>query len=42
MDDLDQHLIDKLRDNARAPVAELARALGRRLAETARKLVAIG
>jgi len=28
MDDLDQHLIDKLRVNARAPVAELARALG--------------
>lgn len=28
MDDLDQHLIGKLRLNARAPVAELARALG--------------
>ncbi|MDZ4373987.1 MAG: Lrp/AsnC family transcriptional regulator [Phenylobacterium sp.] len=28
MDDLDQHLLAKLRDNARAPVAELARALG--------------
>ncbi len=28
MDDLDQHLIERLRDNARAPVAELARALG--------------
>ncbi len=28
MDDLDEHLLVKLRDNARAPVAELARALG--------------
>ena len=28
MDDLDQHLLSRLRDNARAPVAELARALG--------------
>jgi len=28
MDDLDQHLLAKLRENARAPVAELARALG--------------
>jgi len=28
MDDLDEHLLAKLRDNARAPVAELARALG--------------
>lgn len=28
MDDLDEHLLLKLRDNARAPVAELARALG--------------
>lgn len=28
LDDLDQHLIERLRDNARAPVAELARALG--------------
>ena len=28
MDDLDQHLLDRLRENARAPVAELARALG--------------
>jgi DNA-binding Lrp family transcriptional regulator len=28
MDDLDDHLIARLRDNARAPVAELARALG--------------
>ena len=28
MDDLDQHLLDKLRANARAPVAELARSLG--------------
>ena len=28
MDDLDQHLLARLRDNARAPVAELARALG--------------
>src|ERR1700712_1836734 len=28
MDDLDQHLLTRLRDNARAPVAELARALG--------------
>ena len=28
MDDLDAHLLAKLRDNARAPVAELARALG--------------
>ena len=28
MDDLDEHLLSKLRENARAPVAELARALG--------------
>jgi DNA-binding Lrp family transcriptional regulator len=28
MDDLDQHLLARLRENARAPVAELARALG--------------
>lgn len=28
MDDLDGHLLAKLRENARAPVAELARALG--------------
>lgn len=28
MDDLDEHLLDRLRGNARAPVAELARALG--------------
>ena len=28
MDDLDQHLIERLRENARAPVAELARMLG--------------
>lgn len=28
MDDLDEHLLLKLRDNARAPVAELARSLG--------------
>ena len=28
MDDLDQHLLTRLRDNARAPVAELARVLG--------------
>src|SRR5438045_2960836 len=28
MDDLDQHLLDRLRENARAPVAELARMLG--------------
>ena len=28
MDDLDQHLLTRLRENARAPVAELARALG--------------
>lgn len=28
MDDLDQQLLAKLRENARAPVAELARALG--------------
>src|SRR3569623_2344593 len=28
MDDLDEHLIARLRDNARAPVAERARALG--------------
>jgi DNA-binding Lrp family transcriptional regulator len=28
MDDLDEHLLARLRDNARAPVAELARALG--------------
>jgi DNA-binding Lrp family transcriptional regulator len=28
MDDLDDHLLAKLRENARAPVAELARALG--------------
>ena len=28
MDDLDQHLLNRLRENARAPVAELARALG--------------
>jgi DNA-binding Lrp family transcriptional regulator len=28
MDDLDQHLLQRLRENARAPVAELARALG--------------
>lgn len=28
MDDLDEHLLERLRDNARAPVAELARALG--------------
>src|SRR5437868_1693009 len=28
MDDLDEHLLARLRDNARAPVTELARALG--------------
>jgi DNA-binding Lrp family transcriptional regulator len=28
MDDLDEHLLARLRDDARAPVAELARALG--------------
>ena len=28
MDDLDEHLLARLRDNARAPVAELARVLG--------------
>ena len=28
MDDLDEHLLQRLRENARAPVAELARALG--------------
>lgn len=28
LDDLDDHLLARLRDNARAPVAELARALG--------------
>jgi DNA-binding Lrp family transcriptional regulator len=28
MDDVDQHLLARLRENARAPVAELARALG--------------
>lgn len=28
MDDVDHHLLARLRDNARAPVAELARALG--------------
>jgi len=28
MDDLDEHLLARLRSNARAPVAELARALG--------------
>lgn len=28
MDELDQHLLNRLRENARAPVAELARALG--------------
>src|ERR1700752_1866130 len=28
MDDLDEHLLAKLRENARAPVAELARTLG--------------
>ena len=28
MDDLDGHLLSRLRENARAPVAELARALG--------------
>lgn len=28
MDDLDEHLLARLRDNARAPVAELARMLG--------------
>ena len=28
MDDLDDHLLARLRDNARAPVAELARTLG--------------
>ncbi|MEO8113952.1 MAG: AsnC family transcriptional regulator, partial [Phenylobacterium sp.] len=28
MDDLDTHLLARLRENARAPVAELARALG--------------
>jgi DNA-binding Lrp family transcriptional regulator len=28
MDDLDRHLLARLRENARAPVAELARALG--------------
>ena len=28
MDDLDEHLLSRLRDNARTPVAELARALG--------------
>lgn len=28
MDELDEHLLTRLRDNARAPVAELARGLG--------------
>ncbi|WP_397421708.1 Lrp/AsnC family transcriptional regulator [Phenylobacterium sp.] len=28
MDDLDEHLLARLRENARAPLAELARALG--------------
>lgn len=28
MDDLDEHLLSRLRENARAPVAELARGLG--------------
>src|SRR5581483_2866256 len=28
MDDLDEHLLARLRENARTPVAELARALG--------------
>lgn len=28
MDDLDEHLLGRLRENARAPVAELARSLG--------------
>jgi DNA-binding Lrp family transcriptional regulator len=28
MDDVDEHLLSRLRDNARAPVAELARSLG--------------
>lgn len=28
MDDLDEHLLERLRENARAPVAELARTLG--------------
>ncbi|MDZ4321696.1 MAG: Lrp/AsnC family transcriptional regulator [Phenylobacterium sp.] len=28
MDDLDQHLLARLQENARAPVAELARSLG--------------
>jgi DNA-binding Lrp family transcriptional regulator len=28
MDDLDEHLLARLRENARSPVAELARALG--------------
>lgn len=28
MDDVDQHLLARLRENARAPVAELARSLG--------------
>lgn len=28
MNDIDLHLLDRLRENARAPVAELARALG--------------
>lgn len=28
MDDIDQHLLARLRENARAPVAELARSLG--------------
>jgi DNA-binding Lrp family transcriptional regulator len=28
MDDVDEHLLARLRDNARAPVAELARSLG--------------
>jgi DNA-binding Lrp family transcriptional regulator len=28
MDDLDEHLLTRLRDDARAPVAELARSLG--------------
>ena len=28
MDDLDEHMLQRLRENARAPVAELARALG--------------
>jgi DNA-binding Lrp family transcriptional regulator len=28
MDDIDEHLLARLRENARAPVAELARALG--------------